>query len=304
LILLDIQMPEMNGIEAMQKLKSDYRFDDIPVIFLTGWIDSDIEARGFELGAVDFIPKPFSVGVLLNRVKSHLDIDDLIRERTGELHRLQSGIVHVLADIVESRDKGTGGHVARTTEYVRLLIDAMMERGIYIDELKKWDVEMAVSSARLHDVGKITISDSILNKPERLSPAEIGIMQTHVAEGEYIIDQMISRTGDGEAFLYNAKMFAGHQHEKWNGTGYPRALKGAAIPLQGRIMAVSDVYDALVSVRPYKKAFTDDEAANVIMEDSGTHFDPEITNIFFDIKDKFKAVTANLCQQSGFWRKK
>jgi len=289
LILLDIEMPEMNGFEAMKLLKTNFADARIPVIFLTGFTDVCNEAYGIELGAVDFITKPFSEPVLLNRIKHHLNIDELIRERTAELENLKNGIVYTLADIVENRDQNTGGHIDRTSVYIKILIEAMQEQGVYTGEMHGWDMEAVVSSARLHDIGKITIPDSILNKPGALTDEEFAAMKTHSCAGEKIIDKTILRTG-GADFLQNAKLFAAHHHEKWNGTGYPRGLKEREIPLQGRIMAVIDVYDALVSERPYKKAFPHEKAVEIITQDAGKHFDPLIAEVFEKVNAKFAAV--------------
>ncbi|MCL2759413.1 MAG: response regulator [Treponema sp.] len=289
LILLDIEMPVMDGFETLDHLKNDGKYQDIPVMFLTGRNDSEVEARGLEMGAVDFITKPFSAPVLLNRIRTHLNIDEIIRERTAQLHRLQNSIVAVLADMVENRDKGTGGHIERTSVYIRILIEEMKERCVYSDEINGWDVDKMISSARMHDLGKISITDVIVNKPGKLTDEEYDVMKSHAEEGERIIDEIISRTGEGD-FLRNAKLFAGTHHERWDGKGYPRGLKGVEIPLQGRIMAIVDVYDALVSERPYKKAFTEDEAIDIIMQNSGTHFDPKIVELFYEVKDHIKSV--------------
>jgi len=301
LILLDVEMPEMNGFEAMKLLKDDEKYADIPIIFLTGLSDAESEAYGIELGAVDFIMKPFTEPVLLNRMKLHLSIDEVVRERTRqlahrteqlarrseELERLKNGIVFTLADLVESRDSNTGGHIDRTSIYMNILVDAMMEQGVYDDKMKDWDLDSVVSSARLHDIGKISIPDSVLNKPDKLTFEEFDIIKTHPSAGKRMIEQMIERTGDA-VFLENAMLFAEYHHEKWDGTGYPNNLKGTEIPLHGRIMAVIDVYDALVSDRPYKKAFDHDKAVSIIIEDAGSHFDPKIAEIFNEVKDKIK----------------
>ena len=296
LILLDIEMPEMDGFEALQRLKDNNKLTDIPVIFLTSMTDASVEVRGFQLGVIDFITKPFSAPVLTNRIKTHLNIDELIRERTSQLNyktiqlqNLQNAIIFSFADMVESRDKGTGGHVERTTAYIKILINAMLEKGVYVEEICDYNFDLFVSSARLHDVGKIAISDNILNKPGKLTDEEFNIMKTHTVEGERIIDQIASRTDDVE-FLYNAKLFAGYHHESWNGKGYPHGMEGTKIPLQGRIMAIADVYDALVSERPYKKPFTPEEAGNIITENSGKQFDPLLVEIFNEIRDQFGAV--------------
>jgi putative two-component system response regulator len=295
LILLDIEMPEMDGFEALLSLKSNPLYAGIPVIFLTSYADDALQARGFELGVVDFIVKPFSTPVLLNRLKLHLHIDELIRERTAQIGQLQNGIMTVLADVVEERDKETGGHNDRTAAYIKILIKAMEERGVYVDEIRGWNLDMVVSSARLHDVGKIHILDTVLNKPGKLDSEEYETMKFHTTEGARIIDRIIKQTGE-EEFLYNAKLFAECHHEHWDGTGYPRGLAGTEIPLQGRIMAIADVYDALVSWRPYKEAFTDEEAVNVITAKAGSQFDPEIVKVFLEMKDQFKAVREALCQ--------
>ena len=303
LILLDIEMPTTSGFEAMKRLKASDAYANIPVIFLTSLTDATHEAYGIELGAVDFIMKPFSKPVLLNRIKNHLHIDDLLRERTAQLLErteqltrrteqlilLQSGIVYTLADLVENRDENTGGHIDRTSMYIKILLDGMMEQGVYTDEIMTWDLESVISSARLHDVGKITIPDAILNKPGRLTEEEFQTMKSHAARGEQIIEQAIRRTGDAE-FLRNAKLIAAYHHERWDGSGYPYGLKGTDIPLHGHIMAIIDVYDALVSERPYKKAFSHEEAYRIINDESGKHFDPLIVKVFNEVSDQIMAA--------------
>jgi putative two-component system response regulator len=291
LILLDIEMPEMNGLDALTKLKSHEAWKNIPVIFLTGRTDETVEVHCFELGAVDFVTKPFSAPVLLKRIKTHLDIDKAIRERSAQISRLQYSIVSVLANVVESRDKINSGHIERTSEYIKILINEMKRRGVYSEEISDWDVEKIILSARMHDLGKISVTDLIMNKPGKLTNEEYEIMKTHVLEGERIIDEIIAQTGEGD-YLHNAKMFAGFHHERWDGKGYPYGLKENDIPLQGRIMAIVDVYDAITHERPYKKAFTGEEAVQIIMENAGTHYDPEIAKIFYEVKDHFKAVKA------------
>ena len=290
LILLDIKMPEMDGFEALACLKSNPSHADIPVIFLTSTTDAAIEARGFELGVIDFITKPFSPPVLLNRIKTHLDIDDLVHKRTAQIRRLQDSIITVLANVIEERDNETGGHNDRTAAYIKILIKVLKERGVYVDEINGWALEMVASSARLHDVGKIHIQDTILNKPAKLDREEYEKMKLHTTEGARMIDKMIEQTGEVE-FLNNAKLFAEYHHERWDGTGYPHGLKGTDIPLQGRIMAIVDVYDALISKRPYKEAFTVEEAVQIIAASAGLHFDPKIAEVFLEVQDQLRAVT-------------
>jgi putative two-component system response regulator len=289
MILLDIEMPEMSGFDAIKKLKSDNAYSEIPVMFLTSVSDAASEAHSIELGAVDFVLKPFSQTVLLNRIKTHLHIDEIIRKRTEELVaqaeellQLKNGIVFTMADLVENRDKNTGGHIDRTVVYMRILLTEMLAHGVYADEMRGLNLDLVVSSARLHDIGKIAISDLILNKPGKLTNEEFEIMKSHSTEGEHIITRAIQRTGNSE-FLLCAKVIAAYHHERWNGMGYPYGLAGVNIPLLGRIMAVIDVYDALVSERPYKKAFTHEEALDIIKNESGQHFDPLIANVFVGI---------------------
>ncbi|MDR2581825.1 MAG: response regulator [Fibromonadaceae bacterium] len=294
LILLDISMPEMDGPTALQLLKNNKQTANIPVIFLTGQTDADTEVHGFELGAVDFIAKPFTPIILLHRVKIQLDMDEIIRERTAQLEQrttqlehLYENIVSILADVVESRDNSTGGHIERTTIQTKILIEALLEHNVYTDELSDWNADLVASSARLHDLGKIAIPDSILNKPGELTPEEYEIMKRHVAAGEDILNKVISKTKE-ELFWHKAKLFASYHHERWNGTGYPRGLKGMEIPLHGRILALIDVYDALVSERPYKKAFTHEKAVEIIMSESGKHFDPKISEVFYKVHKRFR----------------
>jgi len=296
LILLDIAMPEMDGYAALELLKKNEKTANIPVIFLTGQADALVEAHSFDLGVIDFIVKPFSALVLLNRVKMHIDVDGIIRERTEHLEKrtkqmesLYNNIISILADVVESRDRSTGGHIERTTIQTKILIDAMLERKVYADEMKNWNSELVAFSARLHDIGKIAIPDSILNKPDKLTPEEFEIMKTHVEAGEHIIDQIISKTNE-ETFWNKAKIFVSYHHEHWDGSGYPHGLKGLEIPLLGRILALVDVYDALTSERVYKKAFDHEKAVEIIISESGKQFDPKIVEVFSEVHERFKNI--------------
>ena len=286
LILLDIEMPEMDGFEALQILKSNDKLQSIPVVFLTASSDAETEVRGFEMGALDFINKPFSPPVLVKRVELHIETDKLIKESQRAVRDIHNATISVISDMVENRDKTTGGHIERTQIYLELLLAELVSSGKYEDEISSWDMSLLLPSAQLHDVGKICISDLILNKPDKLSDDEFEVIKSHCAEGERIIDTIANKVKD-DGFLLHAKRFAGFHHEKWNGTGYPRKISGYDIPLEGRIMAVVDVYDALVSQRPYKKPFTHEEALDIIVKDSGTHFDPVIVEAFAAKSDDF-----------------
>jgi putative two-component system response regulator len=285
-------MPEMNGFEAIQILKSDERLRPIPVIFLTAKNDPESEICGFEMGAIDFINKPFSPPVLIKRIEAHIETDKLIKNSKQAVRDIHDATISVIADLVENRDKTTGGHIARTQKYLKILVNKLIQTGSYTNEMLEWDINLLLPSAQLHDVGKIVISDFILNKPEKLTADEYDLIKQHVVEGERIIDRIIDKTKD-DGFLRHAKMFAGYHHEKWDGSGYSRGLKGEEIPLEGRIMAIVDVYDALVSERPYKKAFTHEQAVEIIKKDSGTQFDPQIVEAFLNVADDFRMESVN-----------
>ena len=317
LILLDIEMPGTNGYEAMKMLKADRRFMDIPVIFLTSKDDDKSEMEGFDLGAADYITKPFSGPLLLKRISNQLLItqqrnellanqaellanqaalkdyaDNLeikVKEKTSEVIDLQNAIIATVADLVEFRDEMTGGHIARTQRYLQVIIDEMIRENIYADEVSKWNMDFFHPAAQLHDVGKIGISDTILNKPGKLDAEEIEIMKTHVTIGVDAIERIMSETKEN-VFLNHALLITGTHHEKWDGTGYPVGLRGLNIPIEGRLMAVADVYDALISERPYKNAFTHEEACKIIEDNAGSHFDPILVELFINVKDKFNQI--------------
>ena len=297
LILLDIAMPDMNGYEAITKLKAAPQWQDIPVIFLTAMTDESSELDGLSLGAIDYIYKPFSAALLLKRLENHLlteaqkkqlrelneNLEDRVREKTRQVIRLQDAVLQTVADLIEFRDIVTGGHVSRTRMYMQLLVDRMITDGLYREETAGWDLDYLLPSAQLHDVGKIAISDLILNKPDKLTPAEFEIMKSHVTIGVQAIARIEENTEE-HSFLKHARLIAGGHHEKWDGSGYPVGLKGADIPLEGRLMAIVDVYDALISSRPYKDPFSAREAG------SGTHFDPALVCLFSKIADQFENV--------------
>lgn len=289
LILLDIDMPDMDGFQAMSILKSDEKLKAIPVIFLTAKNDTESEIRGFEMGAIDFMGKPFSPPVLIRRIELHIEMDRLIKESLQAVRKVHNATINVIANMVENRDKVTGGHIDRTQKYLSILMGELLRESPYAGEISTWNPDVLIPSAQLHDVGKITISDLILNKPGRLTSEEFETIKTHCAEGERIIDEMIFKAEE-DRFLIHAKRFAGSHHERWDGTGYPKGLRGEYIPLEGRIMAVADVYDALVSERPYKKPFAHEQAVEIIKKDSGTHFDPKIIEAFLNVADDFNAA--------------
>ncbi|MDR2087893.1 MAG: response regulator [Clostridiales Family XIII bacterium] len=293
MILLDVLMPGIDGYEAMQRLMRDDRTKQIPVIFLTSKTDTGSEMEGLSLGAVDYITKPFVPQLLLKRVETHMlmeaqkeelkyinaNLERIVREKTSAVVELQNAVLATVSELVECRDDVTGGHVERTAHTMRRLVRTMMDQGVYLDELASWDIELFLQSSQLHDVGKISIHDNILLKPAKLTDEEFEEMKNHAIFGEEIIDR-IQRNTQESAFLTHAKIMAGSHHEKWDGSGYPRGMRGENIPLQGRIMAIADVYDALVSKRPYKEPFSHEKAMQIMRESRGNHFDPAILDAF------------------------
>ncbi|MDR2770688.1 MAG: response regulator [Clostridiales Family XIII bacterium] len=300
LILLDIEMPEIDGYEAIRRLKSKAVFADIPVIFLTSKCDAGSELAGLNLGAVDYVFKPFSAPLLLKRIETHLlfaqqkteltlrneNLQAAVREKSRQVSKLETAVLNIVAELVEFRDSVTGGHVSRTQRYLQFLIEQLQEDGVYAEEISGWDLDFLLPSAQLHDVGKIAISDTILNKPGKLSEEEFDRMKAHVMIGVDAIERIEASTEEHE-FLRHAKIIAGTHHEKWDGTGYPWGLSGGNIPLEGRLMAIADVYDALISARPYKKALSTADAEAVIEAGSGNHFDPALVAVFRKVADRF-----------------
>ncbi|MDR0196649.1 MAG: response regulator [Oscillospiraceae bacterium] len=307
LILLDIEMPELNGYETIKLLKSNDATSDIPVIFLTVLGDSSSELAGLTLGAVDYISKPFSPQLLAKRIEVHMTIESqkealkkynenllgMVHEKTKTVMDLQNAILRTIAELVECRDCATGGHIERTQNYLQILVDSLRGSGLYRNEIESWNIDFFVQSSQLHDVGKIGVKDNILNKPTKLTVEEFEEMKTHTTFGVDVIEKIQKSTVE-DAFLEHAKIFAGTHHEKWDGSGYPNGLAGNAIPLQGRLMAIADVYDALISERPYKKAFTHEDAVRIISNGRGTHFDPVLVDVFLQNEQAFKEVAKKI----------
>lgn len=302
LLLLDVEMPDKNGFEVIKELKTDSRYKDIPVIFLTVKTDVESEIQGLSLGAIDYINKPFSPSLLLKRIEHHMELvaqrkelqsfnenlNRMVKEKTETILQLQYSILSTIANLVEFRDVNTGGHIERTQHYLSVMLKAMKENGVYTEELATWKIPLLIQSAQLHDVGKIAISDTILKKTTKLTDEEMQIMMSHTTFGAEII-RKISVSVYGDEFLKYAETLAQHHHEHWDGSGYPKHLKGTEIPLAGRIMAIADVYDALVSPRPYKDPFTHAQAVDIILCGRGTHFDPVLVDVFRDVADKFQS---------------
>lgn len=303
LVLLDVNMPEMDGYEVLKRLKQNEKTAEIPVIFLTAQSDIDSELTGLDLGAVDYIYKPFAPRLLRTRIKSHLqfseqqlilkryneDLQGMVEEQTKTVLDLKNAVLNVVAELVEYRDEVTGVHIARTQEFLRAMLIYMVKNNVYTSEVSEWDTTFFIQSSQLHDVGKIMIKDSILQKPGKLTFEEFEEMKKHTEYGARIIDTIAQRTNE-KRFLKFARSFAISHHEKWDGSGYPYGLQGNDIPLEGRLMAIGDVYDALISERPYKNAISHEEACKIIIEGRGTHFDPVMVDVFLSVKDEFENI--------------
>lgn len=303
LILLDIMMPAMDGYEVCRRLKSDSVTAGIPIIFLTALTEVDNKTKGFELGAVDYITKPFEMIEVQSRVKTHLSLklareelekqneslEEKVRQRTRELVMTQDATIESMAVLAEYRDPETGGHIMRTKNYVRILANKLKEHPKFRDYLTADVIDLLHKSAPLHDIGKVGVPDHILLKPGKLTNEEFEEIKKHTTYGHNAIAVAERRLGEN-SFLSLAREIAYAHQEKWDGSGYPRGLKGEEIPISGRLMALADVYDALISKRVYKPPFSHRKAVDIIIEGRGKHFDPDMVDAFMEIQEDFRQV--------------
>jgi putative two-component system response regulator len=304
LILLDIMMPGIDGYETCRRLKSEPHTAGIPVIFLTAMTQESDQEEGFRCGCVDFITKPISPALTLARVATHLSLkraNDLltdhntllvkeVEERTQEVQKVQDVTILAMASLAETRDNETGMHIRRTQNYVRVLAEGLLHGSDYAIELDQKTIKLLYKSAPLHDIGKVGIPDGILLKPGKLTPEEFATMKQHAALGARIIASAELELKTASSFLRFAREIANYHHENWDGSGYPDQLVGTAIPLSARLMAVADVYDALISKRCYKPAFSHDDACEMIIAETGRKFDPVVINIFKQSAADFSAI--------------
>ena len=303
IILLDVMMPEMDGYDVIRELKSDSSTSRIPVVFVTARGETEDETKGLELGAVDYLIKPVNPGITLARVRTHLEnkkatdiltsqnvyLDRMVKERTAEILRTQYVAILAMSVLAETRDNETGNHIKRTEEYVRILAEELVIIKGTPNLVTPEQIDLMVRSAVLHDIGKVGIPDKILTKPARLTEEEYEIMKTHTTIG-YEALVAAEASGDTTPFLDYAKQISLAHHEKWDGSGYPTGISGEEIPIPARIMALADVYDALISERYYKEPFTHTRARGIIMEGKGSHFDPDIVQAFLNREKEFQDV--------------
>lgn len=306
LILLDIMMPGLSGHEVAQVLKAEPRTRDIPIIFLTAMASTADETRGLEMGAADYITKPISPPVVLARVETQLKVkaaadflkdksdylEQEVARRTLEVLAIQDVTIHAMASLAETRDNETGNHIRRTQYYMKVLAEHLRDHPRFRHFLDDETINLLFKSAPLHDIGKIGIPDRILLKPGRFTPEEFEIMKTHTTLGRDAIAHAEQQLGMDVDFLRLAKEIAyGHQ-EKWDGSGYPEGKAGDDIPISARLMAVADVYDALISRRVYKDGMSHEEATRIMVDGRGTHFDPDVCDAFLACIDQFQAIAA------------
>jgi putative two-component system response regulator len=304
LILLDIMMPGMDGYEVCRRIKAHATANGIPIIFLTGLTDSVDEQHGLEMGAVDYITKPISPPIVLTRIKNYLMLkasadflkdknaflEQEVARRTEEVRDIQDVTILMMASLAETRDHETGNHIIRTQHYVKIIAMQLREHPRFASYLEDATIDLLFKSAPLHDIGKVGIPDSILVKPGKLTPEEFEIMKTHTTIGRLAIESAEKRLGKHVPFLVCAKEIAYSHQEKWDGSGYPEGLAGDAIPVSARLMAIADVYDALISRRVYKPAFSHQAAMQVIEEGRGRHFDPDIVDAFVQVQLQCKRI--------------
>ena len=304
LVLLDIMMPGTDGYEVCRRHKATAATRDIPVIFLTARSDPDDERMGLALGAVDYITKPISPPILLARVNTHLALKataDFLRDksaylerevalRTLEVQAIQDVTIMAMTSLAETRDNETGNHIRRTQLYVKALAERLRNHPRFEAVLNERMIELLYKSAPLHDIGKIGIPDSILLKPGKLTVEEFEVMKTHTTLGRKAIEDAERRLGMRVAFLSVSKEIAYSHQEKWDGSGYPQGLAGDQIPVSARLMAVADVYDALINKRVYKAAFSHDQTCSTIVKGKGTHFDPDMVDAFVSIAEDFRSI--------------
>ena len=304
LILLDVMMPDMDGYQVLAELRAAPDTRAIPVIFVTAMDGVDEEERGLVLGAVDYITKPLRPAIVLARVRAQLELKrarDFLRDQNAYLENevarrlqenqlIQQVSIHALARLAETRDPETGNHLRRTQEYVRTLAKALAIHKRFSSHLDSRTIDALAQSAPLHDIGKVGIPDHVLLKPGKLTPEEWEIMKTHAKLGSDAIEMAERDAEKPVEFLAIAKQIAHYHHEKWDGSGYPEGLQGDRIPVAARLMALADVFDALICRRVYKPAFPIDQARDMIVEGSGTHFDPDVVQAFLEHFVTFKAI--------------
>ncbi|PIE65566.1 MAG: two-component system response regulator [Desulfobacterales bacterium] len=310
LVLLDINMPEMDGFEVCQAFKDDPQLKEIPIIFISALGSTEDKVKALKLGGVDYITKPFQAEEVYARVDTHLQLyhaknvlqdfntqlNQKVREQIEEINQAQIATIFALAKLSHTRDDDTGFHLERVQHFCKLLATEIQNQGLYPNEVDDTFINSIFHASPLHDLGKVGIEDTILLKPGKLTAEEFEIMKTHTLIGAATLESVQSRYPNS-AFIKMGIEIARHHHEKWDGTGYPDKLAGGDIPLSARIMSIADVYDALRSKRPYKAPYSHEKSKKIIIENSGTLFDPQLIDVFKSINAQFAETFLSLADE-------
>ncbi len=312
LVLLDVRMPEMSGVEVCQRFKQDERLRGIPVIFISGLQGSDDKVEGFRAGGADFVSKPFQEDEVLARIKTHLrlrrlqvelmtynqQLEQRIAEQVKTVTASHLATIFALAKLAEARDDDTGQHIERVRTFSKMLGERMRDVGLHVTELTGAFIDNLCTTASLHDIGKVGTPDAILCKPGKLTAEELAEMRKHCVLGATTLAAVLAHHPDNQFLRMGVEVARSH-HEWWDGTGYPDGLRGTAIPLSARIVAVADFYDALTSHRCYRPAIDHEATCRMIQAGSGTHFDPDIAAAFVDLEGEFRRIRLEMRDQNG-----
>ena len=296
-VLLDLMMPDVDGFEVLDKIKSNEKTKNIPVLFITAEDSEDVETRGLESGAADYITKPFNPHIVKARIENHIslaqyrhNLENLVEAKTAEVTKTYESTLEVLATIIEYRNLESGMHIRRTMMFTNMLIENMQKDEHFRVLLENENIPALIKASALHDIGKIGIPDNVLLKPDKLTAEEFEVIKTHTTVGSRIIDSIAVNLPDNDQYMKYARDICLYHHERWDGNGYPEKIAGANIPLCARIISIVDVYDALTSVRCYKSAFSHEESLAIIADGKGTQFDPELVDIVLLVADEFKKI--------------
>jgi len=296
-ILLDVMMPDIDGFQVLERIKTNEATTNIPVLFITASDSEETESRGLVAGAADYITKPFNHNVVRARVDNHISLaryshklEQLVFQKTAEVTRTYESTLEVLATIIEYRNLESGAHIRRTTLLTEVLVAKMLESEQFRAALMAENIPSLIKASALHDIGKIGIPDGILLKPGKLNTDEFNMIKTHTTIGSHIIDSIAETLPDNDQYLKYAKDICHYHHERWDGNGYPGGLSGDEIPLSARIISIVDVYDALVSPRCYKDPYSHEVSMEIITDGRGTQFDPNIVDIIPEVAETFQKI--------------
>lgn len=319
LVLLDIMMPEMNGYQVLERMKVDSTLESIPVIVITAVNDIESAVKCIEFGAEDYLPKPFNVTLLRARISASLEkkrlrdqeheyqvyierynrnLEERVMRQVRQITSAQIATIFAMSKLAESRDPETGAHLERMREYCRLIAETLSQNKRYEMIVDRQFIDNIYAASPLHDIGKVGVPDNVLLKPAKLDDPEWEVMKCHPIIGAETL-RAVDRQHPGNNFIKTGIAIAEFHHERWDGTGYPYGLRGDRIPLEARILALGDVYDALTSRRCYKEPFSHSNSREIILEGAGKHFDPEIVNAFVEVESEFIRIRTFYRDEDG-----